>query len=331
MSYAAQPAKSPEPFAACHRSPMPPSTALILNPHARRFRREPTLLARIQRIADGRAVIAVTETRADLDLVCTQIARQSPDQVIACGGDGTHMAVITALWRASGERPLPRLVLVPAGTVSTAARRFCGRAEPLELVDAALGNRLSTVIRQPTLEVREHAGETRIGFTWGAGLVAGFFDRYDASDRRGRLLAAGIVARVFLGSLVGDSYAKSVLGPVACTLRVDGVDLPARAFSLVAASVLTNLGLGMRVTYRASEDPMRPHVVASSLPPRKLAPQLWRVLLGRPLRGTGGFDGLVRELALEFPSPCSYVLDGERFVASTVTLRAGPVVEIAAP
>ncbi|MBN1610887.1 MAG: hypothetical protein JW940_29925 [Polyangiaceae bacterium] len=310
---------------------MPPSTALILNPHARRLHRDPELVARLERVAEGRAPMLVTETLADLDLACATMAGQPPDQVLVCGGDGTVMSAITALWRAFGPRPLPRLVLVPAGTVSTTARRFSGHADPLQLVDQALAGALAATSRQPTLEVTEPDAAARLGFTFGTGLVARFFERYDAATHRGRLRAAAIVARTLLGSLVGDAYARSVLEPVACTLRADELVLRARAFSLVVASVLKNVGLGMRVTYRAGEDPMRPHVVASALVPRRLGPQLWRVLLGRRLRGEGGFDGLVHELGLEFHEPTSYVLDGERFVASAVTVRAGPVVEIAVP
>jgi diacylglycerol kinase (ATP) len=310
---------------------MPPSTALILNPHARRLRPRAELGARIERAAEGRAQLFSTETRADLELACAKLASQPPDQVLVCGGDGTVTSAITALWRAFGQRPLPRLVLVPAGTVCTTARRWSGRVAPVRLVEKALAGALAATSRQPTLAVSEHGAETRLGFTFGTGLVARFFERYDAEERRGRLCAAAIVTRTLLGSVVGDAYARSVLEPVACTLRVDEADLPASAFSLVIASVLKNVGLGMRVTYRAGEDPMRPHVVASALAPRRLGPQLWRALLGLRLRGESGFDGLVRELGVRFPEPTSYVLDGDRFVASALTVRAGPVVEIAVP
>ena len=308
---------------------MPLSTALILNPRARRLRREPELLARIERVAQGRAALFATETLAGLEVACAKMASRPPDQVLVCGGDGTVMSALTALWRAFGQRPLPRLVLVPAGTVSTTAHRLSGRGDPLRRVEGALAGALTATSRQPTLEVREHAAETRLGFTFGTGLVAQFFERYDAAGSGGRLRAAAIIARTLVGSMIDDAYARSVLEPVACTLRVDGLDLPASAFSLVVASVLKNVGLGMRVTYRAGEDPMRPHVVASALAPRRLGPQLWRVLLGLRLRGEGGFDGLVHELGLHFPEPTSYVLDGDRFVASALTVKAGPVVEIA--
>jgi diacylglycerol kinase (ATP) len=308
---------------------MPPSTALILNPRARRLCQQPELVARIQRSARGRAPVFATETRAELDLACAKMADEPPDQVLVCGGDGSVMWAVTALGHAFGERPLPRLVLVPGGTVSTTARRFSGRVEPHRLVERALAGDLTTTSQQPTLEVKEPGAEARLGFTFGTGLVARFFERYDAATRRGRLRAAAIVARTLVGSVLGDAYARSVLEPVACTLRVDGRELSARAFSLVLVSVLKDVGLGMRVTYRAGEDPMRPHLVASALGPRRLGPQLWRVLLGRALRGEGGFDGLVRELGVEFPGPSSYVLDGDRSIASALTVRAGPVVEIA--
>jgi hypothetical protein len=69
-------------------------------------------------------------------------------------------------------------------------------------------------------------------------------------------------------------------------------------------------------------------VVASTLPPRKLAPQVGRVVLGQRLRGEGHVDVLARELRVELGAEgasSTYVLDGDRIEAGVVTVTAGPV------
>ncbi len=183
----------------------------------------------------------------------------------------------------------------------------------------------------PTLGVSERSSERRVGFILGTGLVAHFFEKYYARGGGGYARAASIVARTFTGSFLGDAYSRSVLDPLPCRLTVDGSELAPTAFSLVVTSVVRNLGLGMRVTHRAAEDPERPHLVASPLSARKLGPQAPRVLLARALKGADNFDGLYTELRIEFPEARGpWVLDGDVFFSNTVQVSAGPCVRVAA-
>lgn len=251
------------------------------------------------------------------------------ERVVLCGGDGTFMAGVTALADA-GFDPLPELVFAPGGTVATVAKNLGQRRGLLDAVRAATGDAsaLSRVV-QPTLSVAEAGGPRRIGFIFGTGLVARFFQRYYAGGAGGYRAAARIVARVFVGSFVSDAYSRSILDPLPCTLAVDGRELSPRAYSLVVSSVVRDLGLHMLVTHRAAEDPERPHLVASPLSARALGPQAPRVLFGRRLRGEGCFDDLVRELRLRFPDgPGPYVLDGDLLRAEEVTVTAGPRIAV---
>jgi diacylglycerol kinase (ATP) len=158
--------------------------------------------------------------------------------------------------------------------------------------------------------------------------VASFFDAYYEGGRLGYGAAARIVARVFVGSFYGGAFASRVLAPVPCRLVVDGQIMKARAFSLVAASVVRDLGIHMRVLYRAAERVDRFHLVASPLRARALGPQLPRVLLGTRLRGNGHVDTLAEEADLAFESGRgSYVLDGDVFSTSRVRVSPGPVLD----
>src|SRR5207237_816107 len=76
---------------------------------------------------------------------------------------------------------------------------------------------------------------------------------------------------------------RAVPRPVASTATTDGREHAARAYSLVVASVVENLGLHMHVLYRATERPDRLHLVASPLGAQRLGPQMPLVLAGRRL------------------------------------------------
>jgi diacylglycerol kinase (ATP) len=304
----------------------------IVNRNAGRFRRDAKLEGRILQAIGGRAPVHATASRAELDEAVDQAVRSRASPVVFCGGDGTYLAGVTALARAvrgAGFTTLPPIALVRAGTVSIVAKNWDAHRDAVSRVRSiAEGRERLRYVVRPTLSV-EGDDATRIGFTFGTGLVARFFEEYDRTPGGGIPAAFGIVSRIFVDSFRGGTFATKILSPLPCRITVDDEPLPPEAWSLVVASVLRDVGMHMLVNHRAAEDPRRPHLVASPLPPRLLGPQWPLVAFGKSLLGQGNFDGLVGSFRLEFPELGSYVLDGDTFQTRSVTVSAGPELRVA--
>jgi diacylglycerol kinase family enzyme len=293
--------------------------------------------------------VVETHSLADLEAAAEEIARVVPDAVVLAGGDGSYMAGVTALVRSftaagRGEDGLPAIAFAPGGTASTVARNWGFRGGGLfssgtrdavhytsRLLDAASAGRAKVTLR-PTLRCADDT-ETRIGFIVGAGLVSRFFEVYDGEGARGYRGAASIVARVFGGSFTNGALAGRILTPVPCAIEVDGERAPFDRTSLVCASVVRDLGIGIRLLYRAGEATDRFHVVATPLGPSRLGPQLPLVLAGRPLLGARNVDTLAQSLELRFRlgergGAGAYVLDGELLRADVVRVTPGPVLRV---
>lgn len=283
--------------------------------------------------------VVETERQEDLDRAAVAAAERGDEIVLLAGGDGSYMAGVTALASAFGESELPRIGLLPGGTVCTVARNwgYRGGALPGGAVRharrllGAVASGASTSTRRPSLRVTERshaASRTRLGFIVGGGLVARFFEIYDDRGSRGFADAAVIVARVFAGSFRGGALAERVLAPVPCTVEVDGTVAPFDRVSLVCASVVRDLGLGMKLLHRAGEREERFHVVATPLGPARLGPQMPRVLAGKPLLGAR-VDTLAATATLRFASADgAYVLDGELLRTHELRIEPGPVLGI---
>lgn len=311
-----------------------PRAHVIVNRRAGRLRpgsKDGDLYAELVRSRPG---IAVHETRSleELDAAARRIATTSPGAVVVlAGGDGSYMAGVSALARAWGDAPLPPVALAPGGTVGTVARNWGMRGDPLRhaarQLDAIASGTLRTTLR-PTLRVRDARGGDRVGFIFGAGLVSRFFEEYEARGASGNLAAAAIALRVFAGSFVGSAFARSVLAPVPCELSVDGRPAPFDRISLLCASVVADLGLRLRLTYRAGTELGRFHLVATPLGPRALGPQMPLVLAGRPLLGPR-VDALTAAVELRFArGEGAYILDGDLFRADAITLTPGPELRV---
>jgi diacylglycerol kinase (ATP) len=276
-----------------------------------------------------------TRTLGDLEIVAQDIARRGTQAVVLAGGDGSYMAGLSALARAYSDRPLPPIALAPGGTVCTIARNLGMRGSATawaERVVRAACDGTARVAVRPTLRVLDDSGGDRVGFIFGAGLITRFFEVYYDAPQQGLATAARLVGRVFAGSFVGSPLARRVLGPTRCAVRVDGTAHTATEWSLVLASAVRDVGLHLRVPYRAGEELDRFHVVASGLPPRALARQLPRALAGRPLNGEPRVDALASSLRIDFErSDDGYVLDGDLFRAHSATVGAGPVISLLTP
>ena len=338
--------------------------AVIVNANARKFVDCPARIESIARLAEGRAHFFVTRDGGELDGAIARARDDGARVLVLCGGDGSYGAGVTSIARAWEARALPVVALAPGGTVGTVPRAIgahargetaaaVGRVLHRACALASMSERdaRAATLAQPTLSIRADGAAERLAFIFGTGLVASFFELYDPrgaalgraaaahgapasegpSGGDGYLAAARIVARVFVESFVGGAYARRVLEPLRCDVDVDGERVPWLASSLVVASVVRDLGLGMRVTHRAAEDPLRPHVVVSGLSPRTLGPRMTRVLSGRPIGDPGEphLDALVRELKVEFPSGAGpYVLDGDLRIARQVVVSAGPTLRV---
>ena len=320
---------------AARRQAHPMTIDVIVNRKARRLSSDtPLRRALLAAAAHGHARIHETASLQDLDRVASQIAAHPTDGVVLAGGDGSHMGGVSALSRAFGGDP-PPVALAPCGTVCTIARnlgmRGTSRAWTERVVRAAC-NGTARIERRMTLRVRDDGGGERVGFIFGAALVARFFEVYDAAPIQGLVTAAGIAARVFAGSFFGSPLALRILERTRCTVTVDGSRHGADEWSLLLASVLRDVGLHLRATYRAGESLDRFHVVASGLPPHALGPQLPRVLAGRSLSGQPHIDALARSLEVAHgTSRDAYVLDGDVFQARHIRVETGPVLRILMP
>ncbi len=302
--------------------------AILVNPAARRLQRAPRLLDAIRALAGTSADVIVPDSLPGLESAAREIVHRGVESLLLVGGDGTYMTALSALDRARGVHPLPAVALANAGTMGTVSRGLGGSRSTLRAVRAFCERRAPTIAAQPTLRAVCDDGSSRVGFIFATGLVARFFEKYDAAGG-GVLAAASIAARLFAGGLVGTRYAADALAPMPGRVSVDGRQLEPRAWGVIVSSVLEDVGLHIRATYRGGEDPMRPHVMATPIGPRQLALNFPRVLAGRSVIGSGTFDGLVERFQLDFgENPGPWIFDGDTIRSRTVELSAGPILRL---
>jgi hypothetical protein len=307
---------------------------LIVNPGARLYQSDPRLLGRMQDIARGRCRVHITESLDALTSTCAELVATGTRWVMVSGGDGTLMATTTALYDAFGADAMPAITPIPGGTAGTVARNWKLHGKPTACLERLLrGPR--RIVERPSLEVTIEQGDGHvdrcIGFIIGTGLIANFFGLYYERGAPGYAGSAKLVARIFVESFIGGPMATRVLEPLPCELIVGDRVQPPKAWSLICAAVIRDLGIHMLVTYRGGEDFERPHLVATPLTPRKMGPRAPLVLTGRPIGGEHHVDELAESFRIRFAGQGPFVLDGELLQAREISVRAGPRLTVMEP
>lgn len=301
---------------------------VVTNPNAHAVASDPLLPRRLAQIGGRHALVVQTADLDELQRTMRDFAARGVDLVATCGGDGTNLTVLTEMVRAYGDR-LPALAILRGGTVNTVANNLGIRGTPEDILTRLVACR-NRGMAEPAEERALLRINGRYGFFFGAAMPARFYEDY-YRGRTGLGRASVMAARITLSSLLGTPYARRIFKPVEARILVDGQPLPNQRWTLLVASTLMNVGLQIRITYRAMERQGCFHLVASGLPPFHLARQFHKAFLARPLEGDSHFDRVAREVELAFDRPESFTIDGDLFQASRVVVQAGPRIRLAIP
>lgn len=266
---------------------MPDKPLLLRNPRAARV--------------GGPAPLAVESWLLNEDL--DEAVFDGHDLIIIEGGDGTLQKVLTHLMDHFGERPLPLVAVLPAGTTNMScanfnrSRRYAGAVATLR--GFLSGEPVETVSR-PLVRVR-YCERTVHGFCFCLGIIVDAVLRFSTVRTRHRwfdqLAMVGVVGRA--------------LRRTHTAVRVEEKSGSQNVFAMVVTT-LDRLIYGMKA-HTPGNHPTGLHTTWIGGD----APDLWRRLLAlakgdpRLFESPGFASGDVRELELRFPGP--FVMDGEVF------------------
>lgn len=334
---------------------------IVVNPQARRAADPglPERLGALCRTAGVGATVLVPRSPSEVASAVAQLVAERADVLCSCGGDGTLLSTVTALVRATPPgAPLPGILLLPGGTMNTVAKNLGLGGPPEAILQALLTRsaspsrglaavpafpqellRLRTFDETPLLrsdeplELEESPVPVteRYGFLFTAAMGARFLLAY--ARRPGPGPAAWLALRTVLSSLVpgGGAFARWLFQPTAARVSVDGELLSTDRHRVLLAATVPDVGLGMRVPWRAGCAPRRFNLIASSLPLWRNALQLPRLLRGEPLQGQPHEDRLARAARLDFVQQEPLSLDGELFSARAAELSLGPTLTLLLP
>lgn len=300
---------------------------IIVNPHASGNRRNPERSAKLGRIVGDAGQVFATQNIEELRQRLEDLHRSRIAVLGLCGGDGSISHGLSEALEVWGEDPLPPVVVLRGGTINNISRSLGGprRVEQgVERIVAALGKGQALNVHKRAM-IRVN-GE-RHGYIVGAGLITHFLELYYEGARPGPARAAWLLLRLGLSWLVGGPAIQRVVPTIPASLRADQKLLDKSGFTLILASSVESIGLGVRPFYFAGRELGRFHMLAGDPSAGQLLGRLGHFWRGFPPRLDPLYDLAVGHLEICFEEPQRYTIDGELFgPTSTLTLDQGPTV-----
>ena len=290
-----------------------PGIGVIINPHARGNRSGVGELAgRIERVLGSDGAVRVTESLTALEDVAREFNQRGIDILAISGGDGSYHCTLTALRRVYGDRSLPLLLPLRAGTINYVANSIGGRrGRPDQLLARVLrdyrGGRNYETAERDVLRVNgvEH------GFVLGFGTVVNYLREYYALPKQGPAAAARLLTRLIASALTGTHGARAVFQAVEADIDCDDEPVPFRQFTFFLAATVDRIALGFRPTYLGRRKRGYFHVVGGPVPASRLIRRIVRIYRGFPTGEPLLYDNLGHRLVIRFFRPAHYMLDGD--------------------
>ncbi len=304
----------------------PVQTAIILNRHAGSMRRDPRLADRMRRLCGATAALYVTEDADQLADVAAEIAERDATTVGLVGGDGTASTTLTAIWRAYGDRPLPRVAFLRGGTMNTVATSLGvslnGPSELLRRTLRAIAEPERARLRlRPSILIGD-----RLGFLFGTGVWYGYIAESYADGPPTRMTNATVLMRAAASAAVhGPTYAR-IFESRRLSVRFAGGAWEPRSYLTIAAGTVADAGFGFRPFQRAFRTETAFELLAVKGKARDVLRELPRVWFGRGLSRETAYDTVTSWAELSAADgPFGYSVDGDVATApGRLRLELGP-------
>jgi len=290
-----------------------PGIGVVLNPHSKRYKKNPEKLKRMGFIVGDKGHFGATKDMNDVERLAQEFKAHDIDILALSGGDGTNHRTLTTFIQVYGDKPLPKIAFLRGGTLNTIAFS-CGIYGAPEKI---LSNLLYKYHEDEPFETTEititriQAGSQEFyGFIWGVGVIYRFMDAYYNQGTPSPAQAAWTLAKSVGSAVINGPFACKMFERMDGQVTVNGKAWPFKNYSAIYTGSIEYLGLGFRVFYLA-RDPKKFHIVGFSLPPRNVLRYVPLMFLGRPSGCPDLLEDAASEAVIELKEPAAYTIDGD--------------------
>lgn len=308
-----------------------PGIGVILNPHSKRHKKDPSQVKRMGFIVGDKASCKATEDMEDLRRVAEEFKTRDIDILAISGGDGTNHCTLSTFLQVYGEKPLPKIAFLKGGTLNTVATSFGIWGSPEKLL-SDLVIKYHEDIPFSTRDVNLMKVNDSYGFIFGIGLVYNFMEAYYSGGTPSPAKAVWTIARTASSAIFNTKFARDMFRRFDAKVTANGKPWAFRNYSSLYTGSINQIGLNFKAFYLVDQFPNQFHAIGFSLPPRNILPYIPKMFLGKPSGCPNLVEEAITEMTIELEEPLPHQIDGDMLGASAFyRISTGPKITIVIP
>ncbi len=303
---------------------------VILNPHSKRYRKNPEKLKRMGFIIGDKGSFAPTQDLHDIRRVAEEFKKKEIDILALSGGDGTNHVTLTNFIQVYGDQPLPKITFLRGGTLNTVAYSIGISGSPEKILSELLFKyHEDEPFKTAEIDIMSINGQ--YGFIWGCGVIYKFMETYYKDGIPSPTQAVITLAKAIGSALINGPFACKMFERFDAEVTVDGEKWPFKNYSAIFAGSVPHLGLGFKVFYLAKGSG-KFHAAGFSLPPRSVLRYVPLMYLGRPSGCEDLLEAAVSEMSVQMTQPIAYTIDGDMHPPTDrFEIKMGPRLSVIIP
>jgi diacylglycerol kinase family enzyme len=308
-----------------------PGIGVITNPRSRVNKKDPGKMRQLGYLLGSHGAPYATRSLDDLYRAAEEFKAADIDVLGINGGDGTIHVTLSAFGQVYGAAPLPKIAILPGGTLNTIAAGIGIRGKPQEMLYEVIdryhqGEELRIVERH-ALRIGD-----KLGFIFGNGIIANFLEAYYATGRPSPIMGAKVLAHTIGSALIRGRFIKRLFRRWVGQVTVDGETWARTDFATVGAATVPQIGLGFAPFHRCDEKPGHFAVIGIHTGPLGIILDIPRIYNASPMRRDKCISQVARRVVLESEEPFSYTVDGDLYSgAKDLVLATGPRLQLVVP
>lgn len=303
-----------------------PGIGIIINPHSRGHRLDPTKAKRLGFIVGDKGSCHTTKDLFEVEQLAKEFKEHKVEILGISGGDGTNHVTLTTFLKTYGQEPLPKIAFLRGGTMNNLANCLNIRGAPEKILSNLILKYHEDIQFEET-EIDLLRVNNSYGFLFGMGLVSKFIEKYNQHKHGDPTpwYALRMITTTSLSALLNINPAVSMCERFDAKITVDGKEAPFKNYTMILAGTMEELGFRFRPLYRSRETPGKFQILGISTTPRKLLYTFPQAFLARPFNFEDQFDMVGSSATIELEEAHKFTIDGDTPESSNrIEISTGP-------
>ena len=303
---------------------------VISNGRSRKNKKHPERVNELKYILGNNGVVRETKTIEELYKAAAEFKELDIEILCINGGDGTNHVTLTAFIEVYGDKPLPKIAILRAGTMNTVATslKIYGKSSDilLNIIKKYNSGEPFLITKRNLLKINND----KYGFIFGNGAIYNFLKIYYRDEDRSSVTAAMLLAKTVLKGSVNkkDPLFKKIIVEVE---EEGDVIWRYHNFLTIGAMTVREIGLGFVAAPRALENPKKFHLFAVKTGAMGIIRSLPRMFFLRK----GLLKNVIEDKVLDkvtirsLKEPLPYTIDGDMHSpVQSLTIELGPRLDL---